>query len=96
MSLPLWVKRFILKTKKGLRMKASVQIGYKSYVMDAEKALTLLSLLDGAEIYEAKWENKTTNHYVYPQESQECIRELKLIPDALYKLAKLAGKPNKD
>jgi hypothetical protein len=79
-------------------MKASVQIGYKNYVMDAEKALTLLGLLDGAEMFDTKWDSqsKTTAHYIYPQDTQDYIREMKLIPDALYKLAKLAGKPNKE
>lgn len=79
-------------------MKAIVQIGYKNYVMDASKALTLLGALDGAEVYEAKWDNqtKTTSYFVYEQDNGDNIREMKLLPDALYKLAKLAGKPNKE
>lgn len=79
-------------------MKAIVQIGYKNYVMDASKALTLLGTLDGAEVYEAKWDSqtKTTSYFVYEQDNGDNIREMKLLPDALYKLAKLAGKPNKE
>ena len=77
-------------------MKAIVQVGYKTYVMDAEKAIAFLALLDNAEVYESKWESKITSHYVYPQDNGDHIRELKLLPDALYRMAKLAGKPNKE
>lgn len=76
-------------------MKAVVKLGYKEYVMDAEKALALLSMLDNAEVYETKWENKLTAHYVYEQDNGDFIREIKLIPDALYRMGKLAGKPNR-
>ena len=98
MSLPLWVKRYILKTKKGKRMKTIVQIGYTSYVMDAEKAIAVLEMLSGAEIYDSKWNSlsKNSTHYIYPQDDADFIRELKLLPDALYRMAKLAGKPNKE
>lgn len=95
MSLPLWVKQFILNTKKGKRMKAIVKVNYKDFVMDAEKALTMLSLLEEAEVYESKWDGKTSAHYIYNQDS-DSVRELRLIPDALYRMAKLAGKPNKE
>ena len=98
MSLLLWVKRYILKTKKGRRMKAIVQIGYTSYVMDAEKAIAVLEMLSGAEVYEGKWNSlsKSSTYYIYPQDNDTFIKEMKLLPDALYRMAKLAGKPNKE
>lgn len=79
-------------------MKAIVKIGYKDYVMDAEKALTMLGALDGAEVFEMNYDhkNKTRSYFIYAQESEDNIREMRLMPDALYKLAKLAGKPNKE
>jgi hypothetical protein len=79
-------------------MKATVRIGYKDYVMDADKALTLLGMLEDAEVYESKWDSKsnTTSHYIFPQdEIHDSVRELRIIPTAMYKLAKLAGKPEK-
>ncbi len=76
-------------------MKAIVKVNYKDFVMDAEKALTMLSLLEEAEVYESKWDGKTSAHYIYNQDS-DSVRELRLIPDALYRMAKLAGKPNKE
>jgi hypothetical protein len=38
--------------------KAIVQIGYNNYVLDTDKALKLLSLLEEAERYEHKWRNE--------------------------------------
>lgn len=76
-------------------MKAIVKVNYKDFVMDAEKALTMLSLLEEAEVYESKWDGKTSAHYIYNQDS-DSVRELRLIPDALYRMAKLAGKQNKE
>lgn len=93
MSMPLWAKRFILKTEKGKRMKAIVKVGYKDYVMDAEKAIAFLALLDNAEVYEGKWEGNTNAHYIFPQDNHDHIRELRILPDAFYRMAKLAGKP---
>lgn len=77
-------------------MKATIELGYKSYVMDAEKAIAVLEMLDQAEMYETKWVNKSTAHYIYPQEGSDNIRTLKILPDALYKMAKMAGRPNQD
>lgn len=93
--LPPWVKLYILKTRKGKNMKAVVRLGYKDYVMDTEKALAILSILDEAEVYECKWAETTHAHFVYSQDSQEFIRELKILPDAIYRMGKLAGKPSK-
>ena len=76
-------------------MKAIVQIGYREYVMEAEKALTLLGLLEGAERYEEKYRGngQPTTYHVYNDEDTERYKTLKLIDDKAYKLAKLAGKP---
>lgn len=96
MQLPLSVKLFTLRTR--LMNKAIVQIGYNNYVLDTEKAIKLLSILDGAERYETKWRNEkeggTTYHVWNPAESPaDGMKELKLMPEQLYRLAKLAGKP---
>lgn len=78
-------------------MKATISIGYRSYVMDVEKAVELLALLDGAEVFESKWASGGGSaYYVYPQDNNDCIREMKIIPDAIYRMAKLAGKPEKE
>lgn len=79
-------------------MKTSVRLGYKDYIMDAEKALVIMEILSKAEIYESKWNSltKETTHYIYEQDNADFIREMKVLPEALYRIAKLAGKPNKE
>lgn len=77
-------------------MKAIVEVGYKKYVMDAKEALTLLEMLGKAEMYETKWSQGSSSHYIYPQDQSEFIRELRIMPQALYNIAKLAGKPERE
>ena len=76
-------------------MKAIIQFGYKEYVMDAEKALTLLGLMEEAERYEEKYRGagaQTTLH-IYEEGGSENYKMLKLLNDKVYNMAKLAGKP---
>ena len=75
--------------------KCVVNLGYKSFVMDTSKALTLLELLDGCELYEEEWHSndKRTTYHVYPME--ELGASVKLLPTNIYNVAKLAGKPQK-
>jgi predicted DNA-binding ArsR family transcriptional regulator len=76
--------------------KISVQIGYKSFVMDGERALQLLDTLESAEIYEAKWRNEEdggTTHHIYSQDPTNRVLEINYLTDTQYCLYKLAGKP---
>jgi hypothetical protein len=74
--------------------KAIVQVGWNKYVVDTQKALTLLELLADAEVYETKWvSGGTTTHHIYSQQDQNMITEFKVVPTAFYHMAKLAGKP---
>jgi len=94
MSMPRSAKLFILRT--NLMKKAIVQVGWNKYVVDTQKALTLLELLADAEVYESKWiSGGTTTHHIYPQQDQNMITEFKVIPTAFYHMAKMAGKPEK-
>lgn len=83
-------------------MKAKIQIGYKTWVLDHDKAMQILTLLDEAEVYDSKYQKDMgdgggafTTHYVYPQEDIK-THNLELIPDKLYAMWKLAGKPTKE
>ena len=78
--------------------KAIVRVGYTSYVIDTQKALTLLELLADAELYEEDWKPKEkggTTFHIYPQQTHESIRDFKVLPTALYHMAKMAGKPER-
>jgi hypothetical protein len=83
-------------------MKAKITIGYKTWVLDHDKAMQILTLLDEAECYDSKYQKDmgngqgaVTTHYVYPNEEIK-VHNLELIPDKLYAMWKLAGKPTKE
>ncbi len=83
-------------------MKAKIQIGYKSWVLDHDKAIQILTLLDEAECYESRYQKDMgdgkgafTTNYIYMNDDIKS-HSLELIPDKLYKTWKLAGKPNKE
>lgn len=76
--------------------KALVQLGYGNFVMDAQAALKLTELLAEAELFEEKWrksEEGGTTYHVYPQDTADSMRIIKIMPNALYQVAKMAGKP---
>ena len=89
--LPLSVKQFMLRTNH--MAKCIVNIGYHSYVVNTEEAVALLNILGEAEVFNEKYEDKHTTYHVYPQELNGNRISMKLLPDSLYKFAKLAGKP---
>jgi hypothetical protein len=73
-----------------------VEIGYKKYILSPKNAVMLAEILDGAEVYEEKYlggGGAGYSYHVYPQDSVEIT--LKLLPDSLYRMYKLAGKPEK-
>lgn len=77
--------------------KAIVRMGYDKYVMDAEDALTIHEILAKAERYGSKYqrnEDGGTLHYVWQQDATDEMRSFELMPDNLYRMAKLAGKPD--
>ena len=76
-------------------MKAVITFGWGSdMVVDADKAVRVLELLQGAEHYTEQWhdETRSTTFHVFAKGKQEPVT-IKILPDALYKMAKLAGKP---
>ena len=86
-------KQFVSKVNP--MAKAIITVGYTEYVLDAQDALTILELIGSAEVYKAKYASASeggSTHHVW-----ECMNTdpytLKLLPDNLYRMAKLAGKP---
>jgi hypothetical protein len=72
-----------------------VEIGYKKYILSAKNAVLLSEILENAEVYEDKYlgNGEGYSHHVYSQDAAEIT--LKLLPDSLYRMYKLAGKPDK-
>lgn len=74
--------------------RVTVDLGYKSYVLDAKDALTLAEIVSKAEMYEEKYRGggEENTHHVYPNDERFTMR---VMPESLYNMAKLAGKPEK-
>ena len=79
--------------------KALIRVGYNDYVMDISDAVTLMEIMSKAENYKAKTDYNvkptTTAYYVWEQEptNRDSVT-ITLMPDAVYRVAKLAGKPS--
>lgn len=78
--------------------KVIVELGYdRAFVMDAEKALTMLDLLKDAEVYKEQWRGQDrggNTFHIFPQQKELC--SMKVLSSNMYSLAKLAGKPETD
>jgi len=94
--LPLWVKQYMLRTNP--MAKVILEFGYdKAFVMDADKALTLLDLLKDAEVYKEVYrstERGGNTYHIFPQQRELC--SMKVLSSNMYSLAKLAGKPEEN
>jgi hypothetical protein len=82
-------------------MKAVIQIGYRSYIMEPEEALALLQVIAKAERYEQKYRNENeggTSYHIWNEAEESRGHDagsLRLITDDHYRIAKLAGAPPK-
>lgn len=75
--------------------KAIVRLSYANYVLDTDKAVKLAEILASAEMYADQWrkaEDGGTTYHVYEQDSASEL-PIRVIPDNLYRMYKLAGKP---
>ena len=82
-------------------MKVLFEFDGKQFVMDAESASEIVSLIHarGAELYEHKtsWRNKEESYHVYPATPRELGEmSFKMITDELYGMGKLKGRPQED
>jgi len=75
--------------------KVIVNMGWnKEFVMDADKALTMLDLLKDAEMYTEKYQSAEqggSTFHIFPQDKLLC--DMRVLSGGMYNLAKLAGKP---
>jgi len=93
-------RRFILKTKGDDMAKIKITMGYRSFILPAAKAVTLLELLDSVEMYEDKYhsgeEGKPgfyTQHVYDLDADEKLINNVEFVNESSYKMYKLAGKP---
>jgi hypothetical protein len=69
-----------------------VSLGYTNYVMPTKDAVTLLEILEKAEMYRKQYHDKSNStHHVWAQDDTTFMGTM--IADDLYRMAKLAGRP---
>jgi hypothetical protein len=79
--------------------KVVIEMGYRSFVMDAEQGLKVLEALSDCEIYESKYRSAVgdtpaySTQHIYPMDSTSTTLSLKLMSNEAYQMFKLAGKP---
>jgi hypothetical protein len=77
------------------QLMATINVGYKQYIMPVDEALALAKTIATAEIYEPKYRPKEeggSTYHVYPQE-QQALPSVQLVSYEHYRMAKLAGHP---
>lgn len=79
--------------------KVVMNLGYRSIVVDADKALAIADLMQDAETYQSKYHSKTdtqdshNTYHIYPSEPDNGF-SMQLITNEAYNMYKLAGKPD--
>ena len=86
-------------TTEGGRM-IIIGLGFKSYVMANKDAIALAEILSKAEVYESVWirpeeRGNAGPDYTYHVYGNDQQVDMKLVSDDFYRMAKLAGKPEK-
>lgn len=76
--------------------KAILSVGYNEYVLDIKDALTVAEIFGKAERHARTYHSSTSSytHHIYDGEDHE-LGTLRLISDNFYRMAKMAGKPEK-
>jgi hypothetical protein len=79
-----------------------VSIGYQEYALPTKDAVTIMEILSNAERYEERYvskddkNNKTGDSYqTFHVYDNDTTFSAKVIPNDRYRLAKLAGKPER-
>ena len=76
--------------------KLVLSFGYTKYVVDADKGLIIMQALQGAEKYEEFYKDGNTSRHIYDDlENGGVNLTATLLTDSFYKMAKLAGKPDR-
>lgn len=81
--------------------KVVIELGYRKYVVDAKQALLVAEMLATAEVYASKYGkdpegNTMITHHIYDVDSDAPNWYMNIMPESLYRMAKLAGRPPED
>lgn len=79
--------------------KVVVNLGYRSIVLDADKAIALAELVADAEMYQSKYHSgengkpSFNTYHIYPAEPDNGF-SMQMLTNESYNMYKLAGKPD--
>ena len=79
--------------------KVVIEMGYRSFVMDAEQGIKVLEALSDCEVYESKYHSSVgdkpshSTQHIYPMDASTNAMSMKLLSNESYAMFKLAGKP---
>jgi len=80
--------------------KVVIGLGFANYIIDAKDAIAMCEILSKAERYEDKYHGSVDGkpsfytYHAWEQDNDSSnLWNFKLLPEAHYRLAKLAGKP---
>jgi hypothetical protein len=90
-------RRFIFKESEMV----VVDLGYKKVVLDRERAMALIEILETADIYEEVYWTETdrirlgmgNESYTYHVYANDSNFSMQIMSESKYQMAKLAGKP---
>jgi hypothetical protein len=79
--------------------KMIISLGWQKYVVDAKQAVAIAEIVSSAELYEVQSKkneegNYVTTYHVFDNSEERWTMEV--MSDSLYRMAKLAGKPEKE
>lgn len=73
--------------------KCVIDFAFSNYVLDPDKAVELLKILDTAEVYRTNWRTEADGGSTKHIYDADRLCSLELLSDAKYKMYKMAGKP---
>jgi hypothetical protein len=79
--------------------KMVISLGWQKYVVDAKQAVAIAEIVSGAELYEVQSKKNEEGDYVttyHVFDNSEERWTMEVMSDSLYRMAKLAGKPEKE
>jgi hypothetical protein len=79
--------------------KMVISLGWQKYVVDAKQAVAIAEIVSSAELYEVQSKKNEEGDYVttyHVFDNSEERWTMEVMSDSLYRMAKLAGKPEKD
>lgn len=90
--------KLFTSTKEKDMAKVIMNLGYRSLVVDADKAIAIAELIQDAETYQSKYHSAEdgkpsyNTFHIYPAEPDNGF-SMQLITNESYNMYKLAGKP---